>query len=156
MPLTCNGRGCEGCVGSCSAAPANSTESLDEPGAACSCYPANESCPSEAACRRLFEQSSNGHVTLPSGMVRSDDQGKPDYTLLDLAMLERWARHMTDQVPSKGRDNWRLAHTEEDRQRFLASLWRHVVAFTRGDTDEDHAAAILFNVTGAEHVRRQL
>ena len=34
MPLTCNGWGCEGCVGSCSAAPANSTESLDEPGAA--------------------------------------------------------------------------------------------------------------------------
>ena len=61
MPLTCNGRGCEGCVGSCSAAPANSTESLDEPGAACSCYPANQSCPSAVACRRLCEQSSNGH-----------------------------------------------------------------------------------------------
>lgn len=116
---------------------------------ACHCFPANDDCPSAAAC-------SEPHVTLPSGMVRSDDSAKPDYTLVDLAMLERWAVHMTKNVASKGHNNWRLASTEEDRQRFRASLFRHVVAYLRGDDDEDHAAAILFNVAGAEHVVRQL
>jgi hypothetical protein len=116
----------------------------------CDCYPANETCPGHAACWN------DGHVTLASGMVRSDDDGKPDYTLLDLGMLERWAWHMTRNVRSKGRDNWRRAHTEEDLRRFRASLARHVVAYLRGDDDEDHAAAIFFNIAGAEHVARKL
>ena len=90
-----------------------------------------------------------------SGVVRSNPAGKPDYTLVDLPMLERWAAHMTANVDEKGRDNWRKARTDEDLDRFLASAWRHFVAWQRGDTDEDHAAALLFNVAGAEHVRRR-
>ena len=96
------------------------------------------------------------HVVYESGMVRGDDTGKPDYTLVDLALLERWAAHLTAQVPLKGRDNWRLARTPEDLQRFRASAFRHFIQWLRGDTDEDHAAAILFNIAGAEHVSAQL
>lgn len=121
----------------------------------CKCFPANDTCPSAARCKVSINESS-GHVTLESGMVRSDDQGKPDYTLLDLDMLERLAVHMTKNVASKGHNNWRKASTEEDLQRFLASFWRHTIAFLRGDTDEDHFAALVFNATGAEHVRSQL
>lgn len=95
-------------------------------------------------------------IRQPSGVVRSDDTGKPDYTLVDLAMLERWAQHMTAHVPSKGRGNWRLAHTEDDLARFKASAWRHFVAYMRGDDDEDHAAALFFNVAGAELAARRL
>ena len=118
---------------------------------ACRCYPANTECPSEVVCgpRKL------GLVELASGMVRSDPTGKPDYTLVCDRLLERWAVHMTKNVESKGHNNWRKAHSEEDLARFLASAWRHFIAFTRGETDEDHAAALLFNVAGAESVRRQ-
>lgn len=94
-------------------------------------------------------------IELASGVIRSDDAGKPDYTLIDAAMLERWAAHMTANADEKGANNWKLAHTDEDLRRFLASAWRHFMAFQRGDTDEDHAAALLFNVAGAEHVRRR-
>lgn len=94
-------------------------------------------------------------VQLRSGVLRSDDAGKPDYTLVDTVMLERWAAHMTANAGEKGANNWKLAHTDEDLRRFLASAWRHFVAFQRGDTDEDHAAALIFNVAGAEHVRKR-
>jgi hypothetical protein len=100
--------------------------------------------------------SGEPHVTLESGMVRSDDTGKPDYTLIDLELLERWAVHMTAAAGAKGRNNWRRAHTRADLDRFLASAWRHFLAFQRGDDDEDHAAALLFNVAGALHVRKLL
>ena len=91
-----------------------------------------------------------------SGVVRSVDIGKPDYTLIDTALLERWARLMTAQVPSKGRDNWRNASTDEDLLRFRQSAWRHFLAWQSGETDEDHAAALLFNVAGAELARSVL
>lgn len=97
------------------------------------------------------------NVTLDSGMVRSDDAGKPDYTTIDLPMLERWAQHMTANVADKGHNNWRLAAEEADRQRFVQSAWRHFLAWA-GDTDdgEDHAAALIFNVAGAEYVASKL
>lgn len=92
-------------------------------------------------------------VTLDSGMVRSDPEGRPDYTLIYLPLLERWAQHMAANIESKGRDNWRKASTPADRHRFEASAWRHFVAWYRGDTDEDHAAALLFNIAGVEYVK---
>ncbi len=99
---------------------------------------------------------SEPHLTLASGMVRSDPAGKPDYTTIDLAMLERWAAHMTAQIPAKGHNNWRHASSAEDLQRFRESAWRHFIAWERGLTDEDHAAALLFNIAGAEYVRARL
>lgn len=97
-----------------------------------------------------------GLVVSPAGVNRSDPSGKPDYTLVDLGLLERWAMHMTAHADSKGRDNWRNASGGDDLDRFLASAWRHFLAFQRGETDEDHAAALLFNVAGAELVRSRL
>ena len=99
-----------------------------------------------------------GHriVTSLAGVNRSDPAGKPDYTLVDLHMLERWATHMTAHIGSKGRNNWRYADTVDDLERFRASAWRHFVAWQRGETDEDHAAALFFNVAGAELVGHRL
>lgn len=90
-----------------------------------------------------------------SGMIRSDPAGKLDYTLVDLHMLERWARLLTVNVPSKGRGNWRNASTEEDELRAKQSAWRHFLAWQRGETDEDHAAALVFNVSVVERARRR-
>lgn len=95
-------------------------------------------------------------VTLDSGMVRDTEAGKPDYTLIDLPLLERYARHMTTAAATKGRDNWRNASTDEDLQRFLRSAWRHFLAFQRNEIDEDHVAALCFNLAGAEYVRAKL
>lgn len=95
-------------------------------------------------------------ITMPSGMVRGTETGKPDFTLVDLTMLERWAVHMTAQIDAKGHNNWRLAGSTDDLERFRRSAWRHFVQWMRGDTDEDHAAALMFNIAGVELVRGKL
>lgn len=91
-----------------------------------------------------------------SGMVRDVQEDKPIYTLLYLPMLTRWAKLMGRGIPKYGRDNWRKASGEEELQRFKDSAFRHLVQWLEGETDEDHAAAVMFNISGAEMVREKL
>lgn len=91
-----------------------------------------------------------------SGLRRSDDEGKIDYThVLDGPMLDRWAWHMTRNVKNYGGRNW-LKATPEDEERFKASLLRHVIQFIRNEPGEDHAAAIMYNVNGLAYIRDQI
>lgn len=97
-------------------------------------------------------KDSGQRVEYPSGLIRDTTAGKPDYTLVDLAMLERWATQMTLGAEKYGRENWLLARGPEDLARFRSSAFRHFVQWLRGDQDEDHAAAVFFNVAAAERV----
>lgn len=91
-----------------------------------------------------------------SGAVRSDNEGKIDYSLaLDGPLFERLAAHLTKAAPEKGKRNWMNAHTEEDYDRFRESFVRHVFQFLKGDDSEDHAAAIAFNLNGMLYVRER-
>jgi len=93
------------------------------------------------------------NVRLKSGMVRGSTEGKIDYLLVrDGPMFERWAAHLTANAEDKGKRNWLNAHDAEDLARFRESAARHFEQWLRGDTDEDHAAALFFNVNGAEYV----
>jgi hypothetical protein len=89
----------------------------------------------------------------PSGMVRDTQEGKPDYTLLPIEFLTRWATHMTLGAVKYGRDNWRHANSEEELIRFRSSAFRHMIQWLNGETDEDHAAAVAYNVAAAEYVK---
>ena len=91
-----------------------------------------------------------------SGMRRDTQEGKPDYTLIDPAMLRRWAELMTRGAEKYGRRNWEKACSEEELERFEASAMRHAYQWLAGEVDEDHAAAVLFNVAAAEYVKRRL
>ena len=96
------------------------------------------------------------------GMVRDTSDGKTDYTsVLDGPMLDRWAEHVTkgrkkypDLKP--GVPNWTLAKGDEELARARASAFRHFRQWMRGDTDEDHAAAVFFNINLAEYVRERM
>src|SRR4051812_18167589 len=95
-----------------------------------------------------------GLETSETGVNRSDSTGKPDYTLVDLHMLEREAQHMSRNVASKGRDNWRKASGPEDVLRFKQGAWRHFLKWvTDVDDGEDHAAALRFNISGVERAK---
>lgn len=97
------------------------------------------------------------NVELPSGMVRSSTEGKINYLLVhDGPLLKRWARHLTNAVASKGKRNWMNAHSEDDLERFREGFARHSAQWLAGEVDEDHAAAIVFNLNGAEYVRERL
>jgi hypothetical protein len=93
-----------------------------------------------------------------NGFVRDTEEGKYDYArvlrieglhLIPVEALERWAAHMVLGAEKYGEDNWRQARGPIAVSRFIRSLCRHVVQFVRGDVDEDHGAAIMFNVAAA-------
>ena len=91
------------------------------------------------------------------GMVRDTEAGKIDYTyVLTGPMLERWAEHLMKGAEKYERDNWTLACDEAAYQRYRRSAFRHLVAWLRDERDEDHAAAVIFNLNGAEYVRDKL
>lgn len=92
-----------------------------------------------------------------SGMVRDTSTNKIDYRLaLDGPMFERWAEHMTKGAAKYKPRNWMLAEGGEELDRFRASAFRHFIQWMNGDTDEDHAAAVFFNINGAEYTKGRI
>jgi len=110
-----------------------------------------------------FEVKDSGkRKEFDSGMVRDTSEGKIDYTrLLDGPMLDRWAVHLEKgavkypDLPS-GHANWTLGLGPEERKRFEVSAMRHLLQWLRGDVDEDHAAAVFFNINGAENAKNRV
>lgn len=92
-----------------------------------------------------------------SGMRRDTQNGKPDYSLIDRPFLRRWAWLMTRGAEKYGKRNWEKANSREELERFEASALRHMYQWLDGDApEEDHAAAVAFNVAAAEHVKAKL
>lgn len=97
-----------------------------------------------------------------SGMVRDTTDGKTNFLkVFDGPMLERWAVHLTKgavKYPDVkiGVANWTLAAGEAELQRAKESATRHFFQYMRGDKDEDHAAALYFNVNLMEYVKGKL
>ena len=88
-----------------------------------------------------------------SGMVRDITEGKIDYSLIrDGVMFKRWASHITKGAIKYAKRNWMKASGEEEYERFKESACRHFEQWLNGDIDEDHAAAVFFNINGAEYV----
>jgi hypothetical protein len=108
-------------------------------------------------------KDSGKRETLAGGMVRDTTEGKTDYTLvLDGPMFQRWAEHLTKGARKYQKRNWMKSAngTPEERratmERFRESAVRHFVQWISGHTDEDHAAAVMFNINGYEFLRATL
>jgi hypothetical protein len=96
-----------------------------------------------------------------SGMRRDTNEGKTRYDLLipetmKVPMLKRWADHMTKGAQKYGDRNWEKAAGLPELSRFRESAFRHFMQWYHGENDEDHAAAIMFNVQGAEYVLEKI
>ena len=92
-----------------------------------------------------------------SGMVRDTAQDKVDYSLcLDGPMFHRLAVHLTKGAKKYAKRNWLKAKGTEEYQRFKESALRHFIQWYNGDLDEDHAAAVYFNLNGAEYVKDKI
>jgi hypothetical protein len=100
---------------------------------------------------------SGERTSFESGMVRDTASGKTDYTLIvDGPMLERWAVHLTKRAAKYAKRNWMQANGPAELERFMESAMRHFLQWFRGETDEDHASAVFFNVNGAEFVKDKM
>lgn len=107
-----------------------------------------------------YETKDSGErVEYASGMTRDIQDGKPDFSLLladvpySEQMLTRWAKLMERGASKYGRRNWQKARTDEEIERFKASAFRHFVQWITDENDEDHAAAVMFNINAAEFVK---
>lgn len=111
-----------------------------------------------------FETKDSGErVEYVSGMRRDIQDGKPRFDLLlvdnqpyDRQFLTRFAALLGRGAEKYGERNWQLANSAEELARFKASALRHVMQWATGETDEDHAAAVAFNLMAFEYVSWKL
>ena len=99
-------------------------------------------------------KDSGERLQFDSGMVRDVTTNKIDYSLaLDGPMFERLAVHLTKGAQKYSKRNWMQASGEAELERFRESAVRHFVQWLHNEADEDHAAAVFFNINGYEFVK---
>jgi len=104
----------------------------------------------------FITEDSGERIDYPSGMRRDTQEGKTDYTLLHLPMIKRWAELMTRGAEKYGRHNWKKADSKEELDRFKSSAFRHFMQWIDGETNEDHAAAVMFNIACVEYLKEKI
>jgi len=102
-------------------------------------------------------KDSGKRLNFKSGMVRDITDNKIDYTLiLDGPMFKKWAQHLTDGAKKYSKRNWMKANSVEELERFKESAARHFVQWITGETDENHSAAVFFNINAYEYLKEKL
>lgn len=98
-----------------------------------------------------------------SGMVRDTEKGKARFDLIlpigipyAEQMLTRFADLMARGADKYDERNWELARGEEELARYKSSALRHLIQWVTGEDDEDHAAAVMFNLLAGETVKYRL
>lgn len=88
------------------------------------------------------------------GMVRDTTEGKTNWALVaDGPMLRRWAVHLTKGALKYEARNWLKAQGQVELDRAKESAFRHFMQWYNGDMDEDHAAAVFFNINEVEYIK---
>lgn len=92
-----------------------------------------------------------------SGMVRDTEAGKARFDLLfplgipyGQQILTRFAELMERGAVKYEERNWEKADGQVEYDRMKRSALRHMIQWFVGETDEDHAAAVMFNIMAAE------
>ena len=99
---------------------------------------------------------SGKRLEFKGGMRRDVADDKPDFTLVWYPFLLRLVKLLMRGLKKYGRDNWKLASGKEELDRFQQSALRHLYQYLDGQDDEDHMAAVCFNLMGAEYVKSKL
>lgn len=79
-----------------------------------------------------------------TGSVRDTREGKGRFDLLPTILLRRLAKHYENGAKKYGDHNWKMG---QPLSRYLDSAFRHLVAVMENLQDEDHAAAVIWNIT---------
>ena len=83
-------------------------------------------------------------------MVRETKDHKLNYlSYLTPQGLNRYAEHMKKGEQKHGRGNWQKGGYP--KKEYLESAMRHLVALWEEKDNEDHAAAVIFNMFGYMH-----
>lgn len=108
----------------------------------------------------LITKDSGKREQFDSGMVRDVNDGKARFDLMfpldvpyDEQILTRLANLLARGAQKYSERNWEKANSPQEMARAKESAIRHLVQWLTDEEDEDHAAAILFNVMEAETIR---
>lgn len=99
---------------------------------------------------KFITKDSGKRVNFKSGFQRDTGDGKPRYDLIPHELLTRLAELYTRGAVKYDENNWRKANSDIEYKRFISSAWRHFIAWQRGDIDEDHAIATIWNIMSYE------
>ncbi len=98
-----------------------------------------------------------------SGMQRDTEEGKARFDLLfpldipfKAQMMTRFADLMARGAAKYDERNWEKARGIEEMARYRSSAMRHLVQWETGEEDEDHAAAVMFNLLAHETTKYRL
>lgn len=83
-----------------------------------------------------------------SGAMREPEDGKLRYDLVSPVALRRLALNMTKGAEKYGPHNWNKGMPTS---RMLSAAMRHLELAREGNKDEDHWAALVFNIFGIMH-----
>ena len=101
-------------------------------------------------------KDSGERAEFAGGMQRDTEHGKVLWALVaDGPMLERYAEHLTKGAEKYDARNWMKAEGDKELDRARSSAFRHFMQWFNGETDEDHAAAVWFNINQVEYIKEQ-
>ena len=112
---------------------------------------------------RFVTKDSGKRSEYTSGMVRDSNEEKARFDLCipegipyDDQMLTRFAKLMQRGALKYTSRNWEKADGEEELLRFKESALRHMMQWFCGEVDEDHAAAVWFNIMAYETTQSKI
>ena len=76
--------------------------------------------------------------------------------LTDAQFLTRCAELMARGAEKYDSRNWEKASSSEEMERYKSSAYRHFMQWICGETDEDHASAVFFNLLAYESTKWKL
>lgn len=79
-----------------------------------------------------------------TGSMRDTEDGKGDFSLLPWIALRRFAIHLQNGAKKYTKHNWRKG---QNVSRYFSAAIRHLMKWWLCWDDEDHLAAVLFNVS---------
>lgn len=102
--------------------------------------------------KKYKTKDSGKRVEFNSGFVRDVNTGKPRYDLIPIDVLKRLAELYTRGAEKYGDENWKLAETDTELNRFRESGFRHFIQWMNKEDDEDHSIGAIWNIMAYEHL----
>lgn len=88
-----------------------------------------------------------------TGSKRDTNENKPRYDLISPIALKRLAIHTANGAKKYGDRNWELG---QPLNRYIESLERHLHSLKIGLIDEDHEAAVMWNIMAFMHTKTKI
>ncbi len=124
-------------------------------------YPKSYS--SEESKERWVTKDSGERAQFESGMQRDTEAGKARFDLLvpddvpyEEQMMTRFAMLLSRGAEKYTERNWEKANSKKELNRYKSSAYRHFFQWISGETDEDHAAAVMFNLMCYETIKYKM